>query len=244
VIFKNKSKTSMLIDTPTQPCCKLKAALWVLLLVPALACAAPATLAVLGSSTAAGTGASETSRSWVGLLQAWLAQSRGLSVINLATPGVLTDSAVCATAMSAEFRQAIAPVHNVRRALRLDARYLILSFPSNDATHGIPAQRTIAQLLNMQQCAQRTKGVKVAVMSSLPRSGLSPQENVAIAQVDAVMHNTFGACYIDVKHVLSDASGLNPRHDLSAGDGIHFNDAGHAVIFGVVKQFIEEGQCF
>jgi hypothetical protein len=121
---------------------------------------------------------------------------------------------------------------------------MILSFPSNDASYGIPAKRTIAQLLSMKHCAQSVAGTRVAVMSSLPRSGLTAEQTAAIAQVDTAMREAFGVCYIDVRASVSDAAGVNPRSDLSFGDGIHFNDAGHTVIFGVVKKFMETGLCF
>lgn len=224
---------------------QLKAALLVFVLTPALCWASPpAALAVLGSSTAAGTGASQPALSWVGLLRPWLAQARGLTVVNLAAPGAPTDSAVCATEARPELREAVAHARNIDRALKLGANRMILSFPSNDATYGIPTKRTIAQLLSMRHCAQKVAGTRVAVMSSLPRSGLTAEQTAAIAQVDTAMREAFGGCYIDVRASLSDAAGVNPRSDLSFGDGVHFNDAGHAVIFGIVKKFIEAGSCF
>jgi acyl-CoA thioesterase I len=207
-------------------------------------CAETATLAVLGSSTAAGTGASQPGRSWVGLLQAWLAKTKGGSVISLAAPGVLSTSALCTQQVNSNIAELISPTRNVDRALKLGATHLILSFPSNDTTNGVSAEQTISNFLYMRQCAQSNDKVRVAVMSSLPRDGLTKQQNAAIAQIDAAMLKEFGGCYINVRSALADTDHESIRHDLSAGDGVHFNNAGHTIIFGMVKRFMESGQCF
>ena len=207
-------------------------------------CAETTALAVLGSSTAAGTGASQASRSWVGLLQAWLAKTKGGNIINLAAPGVLSTSALCTQQVNSNISELISPTRNVDRALKLGAKHLILSFPSNDTTHGMSAEQTISNFLDMRLCAQSNDKVHIAVMSSLPRNGLTKQQNAAIAQIDAAMLKEFGGCYINVRSALADTDHESIRHDVSAGDGVHFNNAGHAIIFSMVKRFMESGQCF
>jgi acyl-CoA thioesterase I len=207
-------------------------------------CAEPTTLAVLGSSTAAGTGASQPSRSWVGLLQAWLAKTKGENIINLAAPGVLSTSALCTQHVNSNISELISPTRNVDRALKLGATHFILAFPSNDTTHGMPAEQTISNFLDMRQCAQSNNKVRIAVMSSLPRDGLTKQQSATLVHIDTAMHKEFGRCYLNVRSALADANNENIRHDLSAGDGVHFNDAGHAIIFRIVKRFMESGQCF
>jgi acyl-CoA thioesterase I len=203
-----------------------------------------ANLAVLGSSTAAGTGASQASNSWVGLLQAWLMRTKGEKIINLATPGILSSSALCNQHTNSNLSELVSPTRNVDRAIKLGASQLILSFPSNDTTNGIPADQTINNFLEMRQCAHSNDKVQVAVMSSLPRSGLSKKQNAAIAQIDAALQKEFGKCFIDVRSALSDSSNENPKREFSAGDGVHFNDGGHAIIFATVKRFMESGKCF
>jgi lysophospholipase L1-like esterase len=207
-------------------------------------CAETTSLAVLGSSTAAGTGASQPGRSWVGLLQAWLARTKGGNIINLAAPGILSTSALCTQQVNSNISELIAPTRNVDRALKLGATHFILAFPSNDTTRGMPAEQTISNFLDMRQCAQSNDKAQVAVMSSLPRDGLTKQQNATIAQIDAAMLKEFGSCFINVRSALADTDHESIRHDLSAGDGVHFNNAGHAVIFGMVKRFMESGQCF
>jgi acyl-CoA thioesterase I len=207
-------------------------------------CAETASIAVLGSSTAAGTGASQTSNSWVGLLQTWLMRTKGEKIINLATPGILSSSALCTQETSSNLMELVSPTRNIERALKLGANRLILAFPSNDTTNGMPAEQTINNFLAMRQCAQSSEKAQIAVMSSLPRSGLSKKQNLTIAQIDAAMQKEFGQCFINVRSALADSTNENPRRDLSAGDGVHFNDAGHAIIFAAVKRFMESGKCF
>jgi acyl-CoA thioesterase I len=207
-------------------------------------CAETASLAVLGSSTAAGTGASHASNSWVGLLQTWLMRTKGEKIINLATPGILSSSALCNPEASSNLMELISPTRNVDKALKLGANRLILAFPSNDTTNGMSAEQTISNFLDMRQCAQSNDKAQVAVMSSLPRDGLTKQQNATIAQIDAAMLKEFGSCFINVRSALADTDRKSIRHDLSAGDGVHFNDTGHAVIFAAVKRFLESGKCF
>ena len=207
-------------------------------------CAETTSLAVLGSSTAAGTGASQPGRSWVGLLQAWLAKTQGGNIVNLAAPGVLSTSALCTQQANSNISELIAPTRNIDRALKLGATRFILAFPSNDTTNGMPAEQTIRNFLAMRQCAQSNDKVRVAVMSSLPRDGLTKPQNATIAHIDSAMRKEFGNCFINVRSALADEGNENIRHDFSAGDGVHFNDAGHTIIFNIVNRFLESGKCF
>jgi acyl-CoA thioesterase I len=201
----------------------------------------PNALAILGSSTAAGTGATQPHQSWASLLQTWLISHHNTSVINLAEPGALTHTALCAsyfTPLSQYPRR-----KNMTLALRQGASKFIIAFPSNDTTHGINAEQTIKNILDLRQCA-KNNNARIAVMSSLPRSGLSDQQNTIIQQIDATLLKEFGACFIQSRTALADKDNINAKREYSAGDGVHFNDAGHQALFYVVKNFIEKGECF
>lgn len=199
-------------------------------------------LIVLGSSTAAGVGPTHYDRTWVGQLEVWL-RSRGTAVMNLAVPGALSASAACSAQGEANWREQTNSQKNVHRAIALGATHLILAFPSNDATAGVPVEQTQEQLLGIQRCAARA-GIKVAIMSTLPRAGLAHEQRQAIEQVDALMRQNFGKCYIDVNQTLLDLGGQSAGSPIAAGDGVHYNDKGHAIIFGAVQKFIESGRCF
>ncbi|MFM2084943.1 MAG: hypothetical protein RLY95_1761 [Pseudomonadota bacterium] len=189
-------------------------------------------LVILGSSTAAGIGASSLETSWVGLFKKWAKEKRDWNVENLAAPGALTQEAACTT-----------PHSVTQKAFELGAKYIILSYPSNDAVAGVTPDQSIANIRSVIQCAS-AKGVKIILLSTLPRSGLTPQQRKILEQVDETLKTEVGGCFIDVKNQLSDASGLNPRLSFSAGDGIHFNDNGHAALFRLVRNFlIKNSKC-
>jgi lysophospholipase L1-like esterase len=196
------------------------------------ATAATEKLVVIGSSTAAGNGASAPNASWVGLLKPWLLNRRGWKVENFAIAGTLTSSAAC-----------LAPGSATTRAISSGATHLIFSFPSNDATAGVAPAVTLEHWRDILQCAA-DKSVKVAVMSTIPRAGLTIEQVNSIAQVDKELRETLGPCFIDVKNQLLDTDGASPKASLSAGDGVHFNDRGHLVIFNQVLIFLRSKQCF
>lgn len=183
-------------------------------------------LVVIGSSTAAGIGASSPETSWVGLFKKWAKENRDWDVTNLAVPGALTQDAVCTT-----------PRSMTQKAFDLGANYIIVSYPSNDAVAGVTSDQSIANIRGVIQCAS-AKGVKIILLSTLPRSGLTPQQRKSIEQFDQTLKTEVGGCFIDVKEHLADVSGLNPRLSFSAGDGIHFNNSGHAALFRLVRNFI------
>jgi hypothetical protein len=95
-----------------------------------------------------------------------LTQTKGESVINLATPGILSSSALCLQHANSNLAELISPTRNIDRALKLGATQFILAFPSNDTTNGMSAEQTINNFLEMRQCAHFNDKARVAVMSS------------------------------------------------------------------------------
>ena len=200
-----------------------------------------AELYVLGSSTAAGVGASSPAKSWASLLNDHLLQTRQSTLINWAVPGALTASAMCrdipqATAAGRQWQAA-------NWAIQAGATHLLLAFPSNDAVAGVSARDILDQVLGIQACAQASN-VKVAVLSRLPRAGLQSAQRRVIQTVDTELRKRMGPCYIDVYSQLAEPQGSEPSRAFSAGDGIHYNDAGHHVIFVAVRKFLDSGACF
>jgi acyl-CoA thioesterase I len=200
-------------------------------------------LVVLGSSTAAGTGASSPNRSWVGQLSSWLDKQHSMAVKNFAVPGALTTVALCTNTAGLKEKETWFALQSVDRAIATGATHLILAFPSNDATAGLPASTTIANLMKIRQCAHAAS-LKVAVLSTLPRSGLTAEQKRTVSDVDTQVRQMFASCYIDVYAALAETGSQEPARTLSAGDGVHYNDRGHAVIYSAVRRFIESGSCF
>jgi lysophospholipase L1-like esterase len=201
-------------------------------------------LMILGSSTAAGTGASLPAKSWAGQLAVWLEQYKNAQTRNLAVSGSLTSAALCADQRTtAAIRDKVGPIKGADLAIASGATHAILSFPSNDTMAGMSAQQTVNNLLEIRRCLTDA-GVKVAVLSTLPRSGLSDGQRQTMTRIDQELRRALGRCFLDVHSMLADTAGVEPARTLSAGDGVHFNDRGHAVIYSAVRRFLESGECF
>lgn len=214
---------------------------WVFM-VPVVALAADTTLALLGSSTAAGVGASSPPFSWAGLLGSWQEQSGNGRLLNLAEPGALTSSGLCNKDRRPSGGLARQSKNSVESALALGARRIILAYPSNDLVAGWPAKRTLDNIASMAACA-RNAGAVVAVMSSLPRAQLTPAQIVTMGEINQALRQHFGTCFIDVHQALSDVRSNEARAEYAAGDGVHFNDQGHRILYAHVRAFVESARC-
>jgi acyl-CoA thioesterase-1 len=200
--------------------------------------AAPAWV-VLGSSTAAGVGASP-GRSWAAQLEARLTP-RGLQLDNRARGGATTYQALPAAAERPAGRPPTDPAQDVDRALESRPRALILAFPSNDAVLGYSALESAANLLTMRERAG-TRGVPVLILSSQPRNDAGPAARTAMREMDAALAAALGPCFVDVRDALADADGrIAPAY--AAGDGVHLNDRGHELVFDRLWAAISGGGC-
>jgi acyl-CoA thioesterase I len=194
---------------------------------------------VLGSSTAAGVGAS-AGVSWAARLDTAL-RARGARLDNRARSGAVTYSALPATAPRPAGRPASDPAQDVEASLQTAAHAVILAFPSNDAVNGYTADETAANLLLVREVARR-HGAAVIVLSSQPRDGTGASARAAMRAVDAALGAELGPCFVAVHAALADANdGIDQRY--GAGDGIHLNNAGHTLVFERLWAAVTAGQC-
>jgi acyl-CoA thioesterase-1 len=206
---------------------------------PAAPSAVPGTWVVMGSSTAAGVGAS-SGRGWAALL-AERATPLQVTTVNLARAGALTPQALPAATPPAADRPAPDPAINIDRALGLQPRLLVLSFPSNDAVAGYPAAETAAHLARLRELAQ-ARAAATVLLSTQPRDGLTPAQRATLDETDRLGAATFGGCFVDVRAALSGTDhSIAPAY--AAGDGIHLNDAGHRLIADRLWAVLESGRC-
>lgn len=194
---------------------------------------------VLGSSTAAGVGATP-GQSWVARLDSAL-RGRGVAVDNRARSGATTYQALPAGTVRPPNRPATDPAQDVATALDSRPRALILAFPSNDAMLGYTATESTANLLQMRDLA-RQRGVAVIVLSSQPRDDADAQARATMLATDAALAAELGACFVTVRAELADAQGRIAAR-WSAGDGVHLNDAGHGVVFDRLWATLTGGRC-
>jgi acyl-CoA thioesterase-1 len=199
----------------------------------------PGTWVVLGSSTAAGVGAS-AGQGWVDRLAAQVLP-RAVTLENLARSGAVTYEALPTGSMPPPDRPAPDPLLNIDRALSFAPKLVILSFPTNDTAAGYSRNETLDNLRLLRERA-RTAGVAVMLLSTQPRDAFDGTQRAQLAAIDLDAAALFGTCFIALREALSDGAGQIAAA-YSAGDGIHLNDAGHQLVYERVLARLEAGQC-
>ena len=133
---------------------------------------------------------------------------------------------------------------NVDAALAYAPALLILAFPSNDVAAGVPAADTVANMRRIAAHAARGPGRRAAnlVLGTQPRAGLDATQRTALAETDALAEGEFGPCFVPLREALSDPDG-EPAATYAAGDGIHLNATGHALILARVNAALASGRC-
>jgi len=192
------------------------------------AVAVPPTLVIMGSSTAAGSGASTPDSSWAGRYTRYLKQFYPeVRVINLAAGGYGTHHLLPDGWTIPDGRPLPDPERNISRALTHHPDVIILNLPSNDASQSYPAEEQLANFETIVGQAQAA-GALVWVTTTQPRN-FEPYQIEIQRQVRTGLMARYGDHCIDFWEVLSTSEGLvDQRYD--SGDGIHLNDAGHRLL--------------
>lgn len=201
--------------------------------------AAPSDWVVLGSSSAAGAGASKPENSWVGLLSADEV-SADVLLHNIARGGYSSYQALSESCKVDVLRKQPDPEHNIDKALQLSADLVLLSFPSNDAALGYPATETAANILLLRQ-QLADENIALLVLSAQPRN-MAADRQKQLVELNRLLKPALADCFVDVYALLAGADGgLSVQYDF--GDGVHLNDAGHQLVFKAVKQVLQSGKC-
>lgn len=195
---------------------------------------------VLGSSTAAGVGAT-AGNSWAARLDASLRAASQAGVSNRARSGATTYQALPADATRPAGRPATDPTQDIALALEARPPVVVLAFPSNDALLGYSVAETTANLLRLRELAV-ARGARVIVLSTQPRDDAGPAARTAMLDTDTAMAAAVGACFVAVRADLSDATGRIATA-YSAGDGIHLNDVGHRLVYDRLWAVVRGGGC-
>lgn len=205
-------------------------------------CTTPYRIVILGSSTAEGIGATPN-RSWVSRYTQYLKTiNTGYQVYNLAVGGYTTYDINPTGYVPPASRPYPNTEHNITKALSLNPHAIIINLPTND----VGRNYTLAeQQANYQRIisAATARGVPVWVSTSQPRNDYNAQ---MVANLKAMRDWTlsyFGNKAIDFW------TGMGQPNDsikwaYSYGDGIHFNDSGHYVLYTrVVARNIPQALC-
>jgi lysophospholipase L1-like esterase len=201
-------------------------------------------IAVIGSSTPAGEGASP-GNGWVDLLDDALTEIVvvDFDVVNLAVGGYTTVELLPGSGADGGVDDAIDADPNL---------VLVALAGSNDLSNGTSQETFLERLTTMREAA-RDAGIPVFFVSTAPKD-LSDDERQELADWSVAMASAFDPCwvpssppdftpcYIDTFDLLASPS-LNIAEEYSAGDGIHLNDAGHAVIYEAALDVVEPYVC-
>ena len=181
---------------------------------------------VLGSSTAAGTGASNISNSWVGKLESWLPNS---TITNLAEGGQDTRDVISGGGSK-----------DIDDALAISPDIIILNLPSNDVANDIPATETQSNYQSIIGAINTHNGnngtdIQFFITTTQPRTQFEQTKRDQLVAEASWIRSEFGAFAIDIYDELADENdAIKAVYD--AGDDIHLNDAGHNYIYQKVKK--------
>lgn len=201
-------------------------------------------IVVLGSSTAAGTGASPIDSSWVYRFRhAIFQKNTRYVVINLAQGGYTTYHILPTGApIPSNINITPDPFKNMTQALSLDPFAIIVNMPSNDAANSFPVENQLDNFELLYSTAKNV-GVETYICTTQPRNFANPtQVEIQVGTKDSILA-IYGENAIDFWSEVATADGwIDPIYD--SGDGVHLNNAGHRLLVErVLETNIDEEDC-
>jgi acyl-CoA thioesterase-1 len=194
-------------------------------------------IVVIGSSTAAGYGASVRDSCWVARLRNKLvADKKRFKVINLAVGGYSTYKLMPNGYISdIAKRPEVDTNKNVTAALKYHPALIIINLPSND----IAANYRDEEILKNYRTIARTIAsdrVDYIITGTQPRNFPTAEQRKRLKILNDKMNVEYPGHLDDYFKKLS-TSTYGILRNYSAGDGIHLNNNGHRVIYQSVLNF-------
>jgi len=186
-------------------------------------------IVVMGSSTVVGAGASVHDSSWVGRLAQTIGSAcpdRKLSVLGVS--GYSSWHFVPRGIPRPVGRPASDSNVGVERALKLDPRLVILQINSNDPANGYSPTETLANHRIILD-SLRSHGVHVIEVGPFPRYLQYGTARQMLTLRDSLTKLVDSTSRVDVWDTLAMDS-LRVKSAFAAGDAVHLDNAGHAVI--------------
>ena len=193
---------------------------------------------ILGSSTANGWGASSHRRSWAGLLASHLdSLCSGKTVTSFTVNGYTTWQFVPKEISRPQGRPAIDPKVSLDQVLARQPSLVILQLNSNDPAMGFLPAETIANH-RLFLDSLRAHGIDAIEIGPFPRS--LPKGNVSKIRAlkDSLTRLVSPEKRVELWDSLArDSVSVQPR--FSAGDAVHLNDEGHALIYRQLARMLD-----
>lgn len=191
-------------------------------------------IVVIGSSTAAGSGASTSDSAWVNRYRNYLQSINSANqVVNLARGGYNTWRLMSDNFSPPANHPTPDTLRNISEALRRTPDAIIINLPSNDAAMGTGISQQMSNFIAMDSVAA-SQGVPLWVCTTQPRNFNANGTFIQIGVRDSIL-SYFGTRAIDFWTGLADPfNNIDPFYD--SGDGVHLNDHGHRLLFNRVVQ--------
>ncbi len=195
---------------------------------------APPKVTVLGSSTAFGVGPDDASNSWVERYRVHLEnQHPGAELVNLSFPGYTTYAVQPAGFEPPSDRTAPAAGKNITAGLETRPAAIVVNLPSNDQAKGYSQAEQVENFDRIVATAAEAK-VPIWITTTQPRNFNADQDRSALAEMRDVITQRYAPRTIDFWTPIADGENrVLAAYD--SGDGVHINDAGHALLFEQVR---------
>lgn len=191
-------------------------------------------IAILGSSTAFGTGATEYDSSWVGKFTAYLKRKNALSdVYNMAIPGYTTYQNLRSTGyVPPANRPSPNSSFNITAALNLYPDAVIINMPSNDAANNYSVAE---QQANFERAAFLCDSANVPfwIATTQPRNNMTAGQISNLTEMRDWIFSRFGNKAVDFWTTVANGDGsIVPFYDY---DYVHVNNEGHDLFYNRMK---------
>lgn len=200
------------------------------LFIPFMLSAQNATIkvAVLGSSTAAGSGTVNTANAWVNQYRQYLKTLNASNdVVNLAVGGYTTYQVMASDYTAPVGRPSPDTEHNITKALSHNPDVIIINLPTNDAAGNYTVAEQLANYRAIQAKAA-ARNIPVYVATTQPRYFSVEQRKNLMDTRDSIKLY-FGTKAIDFWTDIANEDGTI-QAQYNSGDGVHLNDAAHTVL--------------
>lgn len=187
------------------------------------------TIIVIGSSTAAGSGASTPDSAWVNRYRRSMqALNPANQVINLAQGGYNTWRLMPDYFTPPSGRPNPDTLRNISHALRQNPDAIIINLPSNDAAIGTGLNEQMTNFIHIDSLAA-SQNVPLWVCTTQPRNFSTSQIQIQLDVRDSIL-SYFGPRAIDFWTGLANSQNTILAQ-YNSGDGTHVNDAGHRLLW-------------
>lgn len=191
-----------------------------------------ARIVILGSSTAAGFGATPADSSWVNRLKlATKDNKRILTYYNLGIVGLTTYQGV-PRSYTKEGRPATDTNHNVTAALSFRPSLVIMSYPTNDVANDYSDDEIMDNYAAMIHLLDSAK-VKYIIIGTQPRNFKDEAHRTRLKTLNEKMKLAYSANIANVYDTLAAADGTI-KAAVSYSDGVHLNNTGHNILYQLI----------